>query len=187
MPNHVRIEDRDVSEETKLFGNKLIKKNINKILFNFSDGEINSDVDLGNNDITKDIIFNYSDVDEKKHAKSPVFKTDFPIITNKKDLTVNKSRTNKNEIKNKFFCPYCEHCNNIKDQFLENHIQSLARANITINRGFEYIMQNLKFFDKNAIDLFSFHEKTMEDSSNKDKTVHDNNNNSADIIEVKFL
>jgi hypothetical protein len=159
-----------------LFGNKLnayktVTNNIN--LVNFSDGEINTENDVkSTEELGKESVLNQTSVfDEKKSLqKNSLFKTAFPLIGKPKEGALTRSTLNYDNV-NKFFCPYCEHCNNMRDKHLENHMHSLSQANVIINKGFDYIVQNLKFFDKSAIDLFSFTERTIDEMIKDDKMV----------------
>ena len=42
----------------------------------------------------------------------------------------------------KFYCPFCEHCNNIKDENLEKYIYTIKESKTIINKGFEYIINS---------------------------------------------
>ena len=169
---------------------KLQSKHNLKPIVNFSEGEIyvETEIRATSQDLSKESIFNKTTVDDKKqNQRNSLFKTSFPLIAKHKE---NHTRSSLNyDVVNKHYCPYCEHCNIMKDQNLENHMHSLAQANVIINKGFDFIVQNLKYFDKSAIDLFSFSEMTIEDIikddrvAPKEKAANDIN---EDVIEVIF-
>ena len=175
-----------------MFKSKLINKNINNNLNNYSDEEINNNEEFKfSEDYSKEILSNNSEVFDKKRVKSTIFKTEFPVIPNIKDTSRNKSLSNHHDNVKKFFCPFCEHCNIIKDHYLENHINSISQANLVINKGFDYIIQNLKLYEKKATDLFNFNDKSLNEKIKDEKifskekmTLQDNS--SEDIIEVKL-
>ena len=120
----------------------------------------------------------------------------FPVIQNKKEIQMNKTVIN-HETANKFFCPFCNHCNKLKDNDYDNYIYNLSQANTIINKGFDYIIQNLKNFDKNGIDLFSnnynsitdLKEENIKDENkytrDRDKSFQDSSNvSNEDVIHV---
>ena len=42
----------------------------------------------------------------------------------------------------KFFCPFCEHCNNLKDDTLDKFISYTYESKSILNKGFEYILNS---------------------------------------------
>lgn len=65
---------------------------------------------------------------------------------------LNKRKSIAYENMNKFFFPYCDYCNNTNNQNLEKHMENLLLANNIINKGFDYIVKNLKFYDKTVVE-----------------------------------
>jgi len=107
-------------------------------------------------------------LESRRLSKNLLFKTSFPISGDKNDNLRNRQSVAYENV-NKFFCPYCDHCNNMKDQNLEKHMQNLLQANVIINKGFDYMVKNLKFYDKTVIELFSFTENNIEEIIKDDK------------------
>ena len=64
-----------------------------------------------------------------------------------------------------FYCPHCEHCNNIKDENLEKYF-SMKEAKNIIKTGFNYILENydndLSFLDF----LLNFNSNSKENNNN---------------------
>ena len=42
----------------------------------------------------------------------------------------------------KFYCPFCSHCNTIKDENLEYYIYVIRDSKNIINKGFDYIIHS---------------------------------------------
>ncbi len=68
-------------------------------------------------------------------------------------------------------------------------MQNLLQANVIINKGFDYMVKNLKFYDKTVIELFSFTENNIEDIIKDDKHYKNDKitkDDKEDIFEVLF-
>ena len=78
--------------------------------------------------------------------------------------------TNENRINNQFYCPFCDHCNNLKDSKLEEYIWAINESKNLINKGVEYILKS-KFLEQNNLDFFNLSDKITaanENNENKD-------------------
>ena len=91
------------------------------------------------------------------------------MTNNSKFLASNqKNQNNKSNIEHKtnstvFYCPFCEHCNNKKNNVLEEHMRSLHEAKHIINRGLEiYILETQKI--NQNVDIFHDQFKAYEGS-----------------------
>ncbi len=42
----------------------------------------------------------------------------------------------------KFFCPFCEHCNKINDNYLDNYLCTIKETKNIINKGFDFIIHS---------------------------------------------
>ena len=164
--------------------------------FNFSEGDINNTTKYNKltNNFSKETT-NYDNTqteNSRQNFNTKITRSTFPAISSKKENQANKTIINHENI-NKFFCPFCEHCNNLKDTEYDNYTYNLSQANTIINKGFDYIIQNLKNFDKNCIDLFSNSYGSLLDY--KDENIKDENNYSQennnvhneDIINVNIF
>lgn len=83
------------------------------------------------------------------------------------DHTINLT---KNSLKH--YCPFCEHCNEIKDSNLDKYLIYTKEAKSIINKGFEYILNSNLL--KNQKEIFSDYDladftKKDEDFSAKNK------------------
>ena len=181
--NQTQIQDRDI--ENNLLKDKLtkIQKNTNPVN---SFEETNCNINIKTfQDTTRNNLLSYGNIYQKETSQNSLFKTFFPIVTSIDNSIGNKKGAIKNEYINKFFCPFCNHCNNLKEQFQDSFINSLSHANNIINKGFDYIVQNLKTFDKNAIDFLSFTDQNgNEKILNTDNNTQDNN---EDFINVRLI
>lgn len=185
----IKIEEREVKDEEKLFTGKLLgmKTSLDhsKVLEGLSNVENNEANESKKG--TESGLNTQNSIDGKEKSsryKGSLFKTSFPIVAKTKSSF--KQSVNHDNLA-KFYCPYCEHCNNMKDQNLDMHMQSLSQANIVINKGFEYIVSNLKQFDKTAIDLFSFTDRTIDGMTKDEKLIvkdKEKNDINEDVIEV---
>lgn len=63
----------------------------------------------------------------------------FPVNSDKFDLSPKKSLFTENK---KFFCPFCEHCNKIKDDNLDTYVCTINESKNIINRGFNFIIHS---------------------------------------------
>jgi hypothetical protein len=97
-----------------------------------------------------------------------------------------KTRNTFSNNNQKLYCPFCEHCNSIKDENLDNFIAYTKESKSIINKGFEYILNSgiLKNKYDNIYDL---------EYSNKDKQddlyeeCFNKNNKGYFNIEVNFI
>ena len=175
----IKIQEENQINQPKLdnvlFNNKIPeKKIINTHKFNFSDTEIsNTTKEKISNDVSKEI----SMYDNVQTENNKYTRPSFPVIQNKKEIQMNKTVIN-HETANKFFCPFCNHCNKLKDNDYDNYTYNLSQANTIINKGFDYIIQNLKNFDKNGIDLFSNNYNSITDL--KEENIKDENKYTRD-------
>ena len=65
-----------------------------------------------------------------------------------------------------FFCPYCEHCNQIDDPYLDSHIQSTRESKSILTNRFEYVIKSnllkskkINLFNENSVIFDNFKEK----------------------------
>lgn len=141
---------------------------------------------------SKDLCSNKNEINLNFHTsktfkpsnKNVLFKTTLENNSEKKS-SPKKMQSVVFDQSTKFFCPYCDHCNDIKDKNLDNHIQNLNKANVIINKGFDYLVRNLKSYDKTVFDLFSFTDNNIEDII-KDEKPYNNDKLQSEIKENIF-
>lgn len=95
---------------------------------------------------------------DQKHSiknKGPV-KSSFDSHISK---SINKEHNITNE--RKFYCPFCQHCNQLKDDYLDDHIYLIRESRSVITKGLEHIIQSNIM---NDLDIFKINE---EDNSSK--------------------
>ena len=98
-------------------------------------------------------------------------------------LKTKNSFTNQNQ---KFYCPYCEHCNTFKENSLDNFISYTKESKSILNKGFEYIINSGILKNKNN---FLYDLESLE--NNREEVYYEersniNNKNQFDI-EVSIL
>ena len=79
-----------------------------------------------------------------------------PTYFNLDNNTNQNRRLTKENYNKKFYCPFCEHCNNIKDANLDSYIYTIRESKNIINRGFDYIIHSNILSD---LDIFKDNKK----------------------------
>jgi len=69
----------------------------------------------------------------------------------------------------KFYCPYCEHCNVLKEEQMEKYIFSIKEAKNIVNKAFEFITTSDLILG-NELNLFKH---TKADHPHEDKNISD--------------
>lgn len=186
---HNRTEEKDISQNKNYYKTKILydkERSTRRSQTEFDDEHKNT-IDIKNStQMNNNTNLNLDQLESKRLSKNLLFKTSLPIPMSKNDNLKNR-KSFAHENMSKFFCPYCDHCNNFKDQNLEKHMQNLLQANVIINKGFDYMVKNLKFYDKTVIELFSFTDNNIEDIIKEDKPVLNDKNkidDKEDIFEV---
>jgi hypothetical protein len=107
------------------------------------------------------------------HKMANTSRNQFPDLLFK----TKNSFTNQNQ---KLYCPYCEHCNSIKDENLDDFISFTRESKSILNKGFEYIINSgilrNKFENFNDLD-YSNKKKNVdfyEESFNKNNKTYFN-------------
>jgi len=179
-----RDNDFPVKNEDLKIEKKLTEKRLNEAKHTNLKGILTNRSEEFNNFSDTKSVFNLKKKDKKLtindpieshiHTKNSIFKTSFHE-TNVNSETLKKRKSLTLESMNKFFCPYCEHCSNLKDQNLDTHMQNLIQANVVINKGFDYMVKSIKFYDKTVIDLFSFTDNNIDEILKDEKHVKADN------------
>ena len=77
----------------------------------------------------------------------------FYLNMEKEFIPTNYKKFN-SSLSQKFYCPYCTHCNSMKDENLEYYICTIRESKNIINKGFDYlihsdILSDLEIFKDN--------------------------------------
>jgi len=84
---------------------------------------------------------------------------------------------NEKILKNKkdgFYCPHCEHCNNISDDNLDKHLEIIKGKNI-IRKLFDYIVNHVNIENNPFLDFTSHKQEKDVKIENKNKSTNNDN------------
>lgn len=136
------------NNENKNFSNNE-KTIINKIENDF---DYDEDSKNENGKIKKQSNISIIDKNLKNRIKLSQLNTNLKRKSTKLSILNKKTLSNMSvKTENKHFCPFCDHCNNIEDKYMDSYVNSVRKAKGVINRSFaailrkEIISKNFKF------------------------------------------
>ena len=90
------------------------------------------------------------------------FPTSIQNSSNSNSLSINyyngEKSLNNHKRDNPFYCPFCDHCNNLKDSRLEDNIRVMYESKSFINKAFEFTLKT-NILENNNLDLFNLNDK----------------------------
>ena len=148
--------------------------------------EFSPKINYLNNKLTNNNFNSYNNINNISNPNSMLNNNNFNI--NKEESSFfqhNKNLLHKNS--NNFYCPHCDHCNNIKDENLEKYLNMKEAKNI-VKKSLEYIVYNYQT-DQSYLDFLLQNNTPNSTNTTNSGNINNSpkgniNNNSSDHNEL---